>query len=240
MNSRPDGRGDTLFSAAPTELGAASGDFARFMLAHKFAIDEVMTKVNILQQEFAYMHDYSPIEQVSSRLKTPAAIAAKAARIGCPLDFDEIRAQMNDVAGVRVTCSFISDVYRVRDMLAQQPDLHVVVVKDYVANPKANGYRSLHLIVSVPVFLSDREERVRVEIQIRTVAMDFWASLEHKIFYKYDQVVPPGLREELGEAAAAAHQLDKTMERLHFEVTGQRGRPTETHTHPSLPEEGRD
>jgi putative GTP pyrophosphokinase len=193
-------------------------ELTRFMMSYKFATDEMMTKINILKEEFASIHDYSPIEHVSSRIKSPEGILKKAIRKGCPLDLEAIRRQIQDVAGIRVTCSFISDTYRVLDMLASQEDVTVLEVKDYIASPKSNGYKSLHLIVAIPVFMSDRVEPVTVEIQIRTVAMDFWASLEHKIFYKYRGVVPANLVAELKEAADVANSLDLQMERLHNQV----------------------
>ncbi|MGB3859589.1 MAG: GTP pyrophosphokinase family protein, partial [Ornithinimicrobium sp.] len=131
-----------------------------------------------------------------------------------------IRDNIFDIAGIRITCSFISDIYTLADMLTDQKDVEVLQVKDYVAHPKANGYKSLHLILSVPVFLSDRVEEVPVELQIRTVAMDFWASLEHKIYYKFDRDVPAHIVAELKQAAEVANNLDRKMESLRTEVNG--------------------
>jgi len=193
-------------------------ELTRFMMSYKFATDEMMTKINILKEEFSSIHDYSPIEHVSSRLKSPEGILKKALRTGCPLALDEIRDRIQDIAGIRITCAFISDTYRVRDMLTSQQDVTVLKVKDYIASPKPNGYKSLHLLVAVPVFMSDRVQPVTVEIQIRTIAMDFWASLEHKIYYKYDGGVPTALLDELKQAADVASRLDVQMERLHHQV----------------------
>lgn len=204
-------------TAADQLLFPAEG-LTRFLMAYRFGIDEMMTKINILKAEFTYTHEYSPIEHVTSRLKEPKSIAAKAKRIGCPLTFEAMRATMHDIAGIRVVCSFIADAYRIADMLTQQGDVSVVEVKDYIKSPKRNGYKSLHLIVDVPVFMSDGAQPVRVEVQIRTIAMDFWASLEHKIYYKYDRAVPAELLAELTRAADVANELDVTMERLHDEV----------------------
>lgn len=200
-------------------LSSARDELTRFVMAYQFGMEEVLTKVNILKDEFHYVHDYNPIEHVSSRLKSPEGILTKALRKGCPLRVDAIREQIFDIAGIRITCSFIADTYTIRDMLMAQEDVTVVEVKDYIAEPKGNGYKSLHLIVQVPVYLSDRVERVNVEIQIRTIAMDFWASLEHKIYYKYDGDVPQTLLDELRDAADAANRLDVKMERLHQEVS---------------------
>ncbi|TFD75672.1 GTP pyrophosphokinase family protein [Cryobacterium fucosi] len=193
-------------------------ELTRFMMSYKFATDEMMTKINILKEEFSSIHDYSPIEHVNFRLKSPEGILKKAVRKGCPLVLDDIRAQIQDIAGIRITCSFISDTYRILDMLTNQQDITVLEVKDYIAAPKPNGYKSLHLIVAIPVFMSDRVEPVTVEIQIRTVAMDFWASLEHKIFYKYQGEVPVDLVTDLKQAADVANRLDVKMERLHDQV----------------------
>jgi putative GTP pyrophosphokinase len=206
--------------ATAARLRDLQREFTRFRLRYKFAIDELTTKIAILREEFEQTHDHNPIEHVRSRLKSPESIFSKATRIGCPLSLPEIQARIHDIAGVRLTCAFESDVYWIADMLTSQSDVTVVQVEDYVANPKPNGYRSLHLIVEVPVYLSDRTEQVEVELQIRTIAMDFWASVEHKIYYKYDGEVPPGLLDELRVAAATAHDLDARMARLRAEMKG--------------------
>lgn len=187
------------------------------MMTYRFGITQLLTKVNILKDEFTHINLYSPIEHVTSRLKTPESIIRKANRIGCPLTLDDVREQILDIAGVRITCSFIADTYRIADMITGQPDIEVREVEDYIAKPKPNGYKSLHLIVEVPVYLSDRVQQVPIELQIRTIAMDFWASLEHKIYYKFNREVPPELLAELTEAAETAHRLDMKMERLNEE-----------------------
>ena len=207
------------------DLVEASGDemareLARFRMRYKFAIDEVSTKIAILREEFEHTHDHSPIEHVRTRLKSPESLLAKAHKIGCPLTLPALEAQIRDIAGIRVVCPFVSDVYWIMEMLGSQSDVDVVEVEDYIAEPKANGYRSLHLIIKVPVYLSDRAVDVPVELQIRTIAMDFWASVEHSIYYKYDGTVPTTLRDELGAAARTAADLDATMARLRSEVHG--------------------
>ncbi|AOK89672.1 GTP pyrophosphokinase [Paenibacillus sp. SEL1] len=193
-------------------------DITRFMLIYKFALDEMETKIEILKQEFQALHDYSPIEHTKSRLKSPESIMNKMIRKNSELSLDAIKDHIKDIAGLRITCSFISDIYDVSNMLQRQSDLKVLEIKDYIKNPKPNGYQSLHLLVQVPVFMSDCEELVCVEVQIRTIAMDFWASLEHKIFYKYNQSVPENLTRELKNAADSANALDLQMERLHREI----------------------
>jgi putative GTP pyrophosphokinase len=214
---------DLTSRPAPDGLDAFQGltsELTQFMLIYKFGLAEIGTKINILTEELTHRGRGNPIEHVSPRLKTPASIVAKARRINCALAFDDLRARIRDIAGIRVVCGFVSDVYLVADMLTRQPDLNLVQTKDYIAEPKPNGYRSLHLIVEIPVFLSDRVVTVPVEVQLRTVAMDFWASLEHKIYYKYDPDIPDRLREELAATAEDAARLDKRMELLHREIHG--------------------
>jgi len=193
-------------------------DITRFMMVYKFALDEMETKVDILKEEFQSLHDYSPIEHTKSRIKSPESIMKKMLRKNYELTFTGIKSNIKDIAGLRITCSFISDIYRMQEMLRKQSDLIILEVKDYIKNPKPNGYQSLHLLIEVPVFLSDGVEHVCVEVQIRTIAMDFWASLEHKIFYKYNQSVPERLTQELKAAADSANALDLQMERLNDEI----------------------
>ncbi|MEE2056797.1 GTP pyrophosphokinase [Rhodococcus artemisiae] len=205
----------------PVSLQDLKSELTRFLMVYKFGIDEMMTKINILRDEFTYARDYNPIEHVKSRLKSPESIIAKARRKGAPQTLEGVREHVRDIAGIRITCSFTSDVYRIMDMITRQGDVGVVEIEDYIARPKPNGYRSVHVIVEIPVFMSDRMESVYVELQIRTVAMDFWASLEHKIYYKHDRAVPDALREELRVAAETARDLDVKMEALHDRVHGE-------------------
>lgn len=203
-----------------SDVALTRKEFTQLLMLHRFAIDEVTTKVNILRDEYTQIHDYNPIEHIESRLKSPEGIVEKAQRRGCRLDLGSIRRDIHDIAGVRIVCSFESDVYNVFDILRRQTDITVIEVEDYITHPKPNGYRSLHAIVQIPVFLSTGAELVDVELQLRTVAMDFWASLEHKIYYKYERQVPAALLDELHEAATTATQLDQRMQRLHREITG--------------------
>ena len=205
-------------NGAPGDAQQLRQDFTRFMMRYKFGMEEIVTKLSILRDEFAHLHDSNPIEHVSSRLKNPESIVEKMARKQCEPTFVSIGERITDIAGVRVTCSFVSDVYTIFDLLAGQSDVRVIEVRDYIATPKPNGYRSLHALIEVPVFLSDGEVPVLVEVQLRTIAMDFWASLEHKIHYKYREDVPQSLLDGLKEAAETAGELDATMERLHTEV----------------------
>lgn len=210
--------GDGVSTFSPDQLRAMRDEFQRFLLEYQFGLREVETKLGILRDEFLLMHEYNPIEHVSSRVKTADSIVDKLGRKGIEPTFDAIRAGITDIAGIRVTTSFTKDAYRLFDLLTAQDDIAVREVKDYIAEPKRNGYQSLHVIVEVPVFLSSGRVDVAVEVQFRTIAMDFWASLEHKIYYKYAGVVPDGLLAELKEAADSAALLDARMERLHSQL----------------------
>jgi putative GTP pyrophosphokinase len=207
-------------TVSAASLRAIRDEFQRFLMEYRFGLQEIETKISILREEFQGVHDYNPIEHVSSRVKTPDSLVEKVQRKGVEPDFASIRANITDIAGIRITCSFVSDAYRLFDLLTAQDDITVREVKDYIAEPKENGYKSLHAIVEVPVFLSTGPVRVPVEVQFRTIAMDFWASLEHKIYYKYDSQVPAELLAGLKEAADTAAELDTRMETLHREIRG--------------------
>ncbi|WP_067841950.1 GTP pyrophosphokinase [Amphibacillus sediminis] len=193
-------------------------EFMRFLMCYKFALEEMNTKVDILKQEFQYIHDYNPIEHITSRIKSPESIMKKAIKKGIPLNLKSIKQHIHDIAGLRISCAFESDIYLLRQMLVEQSDITLVKEKDYIKNPKGNGYRSLHMIILVPINMSDGVEHVLVELQIRTIAMDFWASLEHKIYYKYNKEIPERIKNELADAASIAYQLDQKMENLHLEM----------------------
>ena len=190
----------------------------KYMMYYKFGMEEINTKISILQQEFQYVHSYNPIEHVKSRLKTPQSIINKVHRRGYEFTIDSIRKNVLDIAGIRIICSFTSDIYSVSKMLVNQRDIEVVEYKDYIKNPKPNGYQSLHMILKIPVFMSDRVEEAFVEVQIRTIAMEFWASLEHKIYYKYDKEIPENLKNDLKDAADQISQLDYKMEQIHMHM----------------------
>ena len=157
------------------------------MLLYKSALMEVGTKLEILNEEFKHIHQYNPIEHIKQRIKSPESIVKKLKKRGLDSTIENMREFINDIAGIRVICSFTSDIYRVAEMIRNQNDIKVISVKDYIISPKESGYKSFHMIVSVPIYLSDSVVDTKVEIQIRTVAMDFWASLEHKVNYKLDQ-----------------------------------------------------
>lgn len=188
------------------------------VLIYNSALKEIGTKLEILNDEFQHVHQYNPIEHIKSRIKTPQSIVKKLKKHGYELTIENMVKYVNDIAGIRVICSFTSDIYRIAEMIINQSDIKVISVKDYILNPKPSGYKSYHLIISVPIFLSDRIVDTKVEIQIRTVAMDFWASLEHKIHYKFEGNVPDHIRELLVECAEIVADLDAKMLSLNEEV----------------------
>lgn len=185
--------------------------FQELMMRYNAAIREVRTKFEVLNDEFSFRNSRNPIESITSRIKKPVSIAEKLRRMGCPLTLESVSENLNDIAGIRVICSFIDDIYMVAELLARQDDITVVRVKDYIQKPKPNGYRSYHMIVEVPVFFSDGKRPMRVEIQLRTVAMDFWASLEHQMKYKQDSADRPEIAAELKSCAETIAATDARM-----------------------------
>ncbi len=188
------------------------------VLIYNSALKEIGTKLEILNDEFQHVHQYNPIEHIKSRIKTPQSIVKKLKKNGYESTIENMVEYVNDIAGIRVICSFTSDIYRIAEMIINQNDIKVISVKDYILNPKPSGYKSYHLIVTVPIFLSDRIVDTKVEIQIRTVAMDFWASLEHKIHYKFEGNAPEHIKKQLVECASMVSDLDARMLALNDEV----------------------
>ncbi|PWH07750.1 GTP pyrophosphokinase [Brachybacterium endophyticum] len=197
-----------------TMLRRMQGRMRSFLLEYKFALDEVSTKVGILREQFDAAHEHSPIEHVKTRLKSVESLMAKIALRGVPADLTQIREQIFDIAGLRVTSPYVADVHLVADALRRQEDLTVLQEKDYIAAPKPNGYRSLHLIVRVPVFLAEKTVHVPVEIQLRTIAMDFWSSTEHSLRYKFDGDVPEQHSRRMSQIAETTRELDEQMAEL--------------------------
>jgi putative GTP pyrophosphokinase len=193
-------------------------EWNRALLLYDAVLKEICTKLEILNNEFKLAHQYNPIEHITSRIKSAESIARKIRLKGKELTVENIVRYINDVAGVRIICSFTSDIYRIAEAITKQDDVTVLKVKDYIANPKPNGYMSYHMIVSIPIFLSDDVIDTKVEIQIRTIAMDFWASLEHKIYYKFEGKAPDGIRDELRECAKIISFLDQKMLSINEDV----------------------
>lgn len=181
------------------------------MFLYNSALKEVKTKIEILNDEFQHVHQYNPIEHVKSRIKTAESIVKKLKKEGRESTIENMVKYVNDIAGVRITCSFTSDIYRIAEMISKLYGIKVLTVKDYIKNPKESGYKSYHLLVSVPIFMSDKVIDTTVEIQIRTIAMDFWASLEHKIYYKFEGNAPKSISRELKEFAQMVSMLDAKM-----------------------------
>ncbi len=186
-------------------------------LVYNSALKQINTKLEILNEEFQHVHNYNPIEHIKSRIKTPESIVKKLKKYGKESTLENMVTYVNDIAGVRVICSFQSDIYRIANIIATQADIKIIEVKDYIESPKPSGYKSYHMLVTIPVYLTDKIVHTKVEIQIRTVAMDFWASLEHKINYKFENV-PEDIRNELVNCAEIVSQLDERMLLLNEEV----------------------
>lgn len=193
-------------------------DFRRLMAYYRCAMMEIETKFNVINEELSCQYERNPIQSIKSRLKEPTSIRDKMLKHGYIFNAESIEENLFDVAGVRVICSFVDDVYRIADALVQQDDITLVRRKDYIANPKENGYRSLHLIVSMPIFLTNEKRSMNVEIQLRTIAMDFWASLEHQLHYKKDYTFTPEMAAELKKCADVSTELDQMMNQLCIKI----------------------
>ena len=189
---------------------------------YRAAIKEMRTKLEILDEAFQVRYDHNPIHHIEYRLKSPQSILGKLRKKGLPVSTDSIWENLTDVAGVRVICNYIDDVYRVAELLLKQDDISLVRVRNYIDYPKENGYRSLHLIVSVPIYLAEQTEHVNVEVQIRTIAMDFWASLEHQLKYKAQDDVSQDLRRRLKVCADSIAALDIEMQSIHKDLQNAR------------------
>ena len=192
--------------------------YQQIMMIYESAIKQIETKLEILNKENKVMGRRNPIETVKSRVKSPESIAHKLEKKNLPVTFDSMMENLSDVAGVRVICPYISDIYTVRDILLKQPDIVLLEENDYIASPKKTGYRSLHLIIQTPIYLSHTSHDVKVEIQMRTIAMDFWASLEHELRYKTSSTIPESVRRELFRAAETIAMTDRQMEEIAIEL----------------------
>ena len=181
------------------------------ILIYNSALKQISTKLEILNDEFKHVHQYNPIEYIKSRIKSPESIVKKLKRHGYESSIGNMMEHVNDIAGIRIVCSFTSDIYRMAEMIGKQNDLTIVSVKDYIKHPKKSGYKSYHMLVTIPIFMSDRVADTKVEIQIRTMAMDFWASLEHKIYYKFEGHAPEYISRDLQECAGIVSKLDAKM-----------------------------
>ena len=202
---------ETVLPKEPEEIFKQIENFKELMLTYNSAIREVTTKLEILNDELSLDDGKNPIQFIKSRVKKPLSIVDKLQRLGKEINVESIMGSLNDVAGIRVIASFVDDVYKIADMLVKQDDIFLVEAKDYIKNPKPNGYRSYHLIIEVPVFFSQKKQWVRVEVQTRTVAMDFWASLEHQVKYKKELKDTKEIERELKECADTIAATDVQM-----------------------------
>ena len=199
-------------------------NWTELMLIYTSALKQIETKLEILNEEFQHVHRYNPIEHIKSRIKTSESIVKKLKKHSYESTLDNMVKYVNDIAGVRIICSFTSDIYRLADIIRAQQDIRVISVKDYIVKPKSSGYKSYHMIVTVPVYLTDRILDTKVEIQIRTVAMDFWASLEHKMKYKFEGNAPEHLKNDLVECSKIVSMLDTRMLVLNEEMQKYNGK----------------
>lgn len=198
------------------------------MFLYDSVLREINTKIEILNNEFIHVHSYNPIEHVKSRIKRPESIVKKLKKYGYEVTIDNMMDYVNDVAGIRIICSFTADIYKIAGMISRQDDVTVLTVKDYIEKPKQNGYKSYHMVVSIPIFLAEGPIDTKVEIQIRTIAMDFWASLEHKIYYKFEGNAPENISEELKECADIVDMLDRKMLQLNEAILRMKADKPET------------
>ena len=205
-------------------------EFARLMSYYKCAMMTLEAKLNVLNEEYSLKFDRNPINSIKSRLKSPPSIKDKLERRGFPLTISSIEENLNDVAGIRVICSFPDDVYALASALLKQDDITLLTKKDYIEKPKPNGYRSLHLIVAIPIYLSNEKRIMKVEIQLRTIAMDCWASLEHQLRYKKDTLFTAEMANELYECAQISANLDLRMDSLRKSVMSVDGKPDQVNT----------
>lgn len=189
-------------------------EWEELMFLYRSALHKMETKIGILNDEFQSFYNTNPIEHVKSRIKSAKSISEKLRKLGYDVTIENMELYLNDIAGIRVICSFMSDVMVIADKIKQQEDVTVVLVKDYMNNPKPNGYKSYHMVVTIPVYSGGRTVPVKVEIQIRTIAMDFWASIEHKINYKYEGETPENLKAELKQCADMVYMLDRRMQSI--------------------------
>lgn len=193
-------------------------DFLELRQLYNAAMREVRTKLEILDEEFHVRFNHNPIHHIECRLKSPQSIVEKLNRKGVELSIESIKKNITDIAGIRVICNYIDDIYTIADLLLKQDDITLIRERDYIANPKDNGYRSLHLVIMVPVYLSDRKEFVPLEVQIRTIAMDCWASLEHQLMYKSPVPLPDSLKEQLKECADAMNDVDIKLQNIYKQL----------------------
>ena len=211
---------EAMIPVEPPSAAAVQQQYRELMQLYDGAIREVRTKLEVLDAEFRVRYARNPIHHIDTRLKSPSSITEKLIRKGYTPSLEAAEEHLTDIAGVRIVCNYLEDIYRVAELLVHQRDVELVRQRDYIKHPKESGYRSLHLVVRIPVFLSSHTELVPVEVQIRTIAMDFWASLEHQLRYKSDQETTLKLRQRLQKCAEASAALDEEMQSIYREING--------------------
>ena len=218
---------DNNIIISPERFIQNTDNYNALMMMYRCAIREISTKLEVLDDEFSVKHKRNPISSIKSRIKQPDSIYRKLKKNGYDFTEKNIREQLNDVAGIRVTCPFINDIYTVAKLLADQDDITVLRIKDYIQNPKENGYRSYHMIVEIPVFFAEGKTPMRAEVQIRTIGMDFWASLEHQLKYKQDIAMQEEIVEELRQCADIINMTDERMMNIRHRIEAGTKAPTE-------------
>ncbi len=202
-------------------------DWERLLFYYEAALSQVQSRIQVINKEFQLSNNYTPIERITTRIKNPDSIVRKLSNSGYDLTLESVVKHINDVAGIRIVCSFTSDIYEIAAFIMAQEDINVLKIKDYITCPKANGYMSYHMIISIPVHLSESVVCTKVEIQIRTIAMDFWASLEHKMYYKFEGKAPEHIRRDLKDCADIAAFLDRKMLSINEEILRYKVDPVE-------------
>ena len=197
-----------------TKVISRTKEFTNLMTLYRCALMEIETKLNVLNEEFSLQYDRNPFESIESRLKSPTSIVEKMMSKGIEINVENMEGEIFDIAGIRVVCSFKEDIYRLADLLVQQDDILLLARKDYIENPKPNGYRSFHIIVDIPIFLSEGKKHMKVEVQFRTIAMDFWASVDHKLKYKKELKHPEEVVARLKKCADNLAKMDDEMEEI--------------------------
>ncbi len=221
-----EGTGKNIIMGQAMNLLDGVLDYKELMMGYACAIKEINTKFEVLDTEFEVRYKRNPISSIETRLKSQTSILEKMARMGLPPTRENIENNLNDIAGIRVICSYIDDIYLLADALTRQDDIKLIKRKDYISNPKPNGYRSLHLIVSIPIFFAESVKEVRAEVQIRTIAMDFWASLEHQIKYKKNVEHADKVIARLKDCADEIAHVDETMQEIRMEMDKIQEKPT--------------
>lgn len=201
-------------AAEVAKVFSRTKEFTNLMTLYRCAIMEIETKLNVLNEEFSLQYDRNPFESIESRLKSPTSIVEKMMTKGMEINVENMEGEIFDIAGIRVVCSFKEDIYKLADLLVQQDDILLLARKDYIANPKPNGYRSFHIIVDIPIFLSEGKKHMKVEVQFRTIAMDFWASVDHKLKYKKELKHPEEVVARLKKCADSLAEMDDEMEEI--------------------------